>query len=231
MGPNPEPVACWLVRAPRKIAARVAWLGRAIALALVAALAAGVSLSADVSRLDLLTVSRVHAHAFEPVTGWILAITALGGIHTVVPLTAVAVAGLAAVRQWRGAVTLALAVAATQLTVPLIKVLIERPRPPGSDALAEAHGYSFPSGHAATAVALYALLALLCAAACRGRVRGAIALAGAGIALAVGLSRLYLGVHYPTDVVAGWLIGGALALLSWAVASRLGAPRGGRAAA
>ena len=62
-----------------------------------------------------------------------------------------------------------------------------------------------------------------------GRVRGAAWAAAIALALAIGLSRVYLGAHYPTDVLAGWLTGGILVLGAWALCSRLPAP--GRAVA
>ncbi len=82
---------------------------------------------------------------------------------------------------------------------------IARPRPPASLQLSHAMGYAFPSGHASTSTMGYALLALL-----------AMRLAASGwwwallVAPAlVGLSRVYLGLHWPSDVVAGWAFGAA----------------------
>jgi undecaprenyl-diphosphatase len=78
-----------------------------------------------------------------------------------------------------------------------------------------AHGLAFPSGHSAQAVALYGALAWLAWELGRPRrTRIWACCAAAGIAFAVGLTRVYLGVHWPTDVVGGWLLGiGWLALL------------------
>jgi undecaprenyl-diphosphatase len=185
----------------------------------MAFLAVLVSLSGNVGGLDLKAVTGADEHRSQPFTDWIFAVTTLGGNPAVILVTALAVAGLSAVRHWRGALALALSVALTQIAVTLLKLMVERPRPPSSEAAEAASGYSFPSGHSATSMALYALLGLLCARAFRGWTRGVILLAGAGTAFAVGASRVYLGVHYPTDVMAGWLIGAALALLCFAVVS------------
>jgi undecaprenyl-diphosphatase len=86
-----------------------------------------------------------------------------------------------------------------------------------------------PSAHSASAVALYIMLALIAGTALRGRVRGSAWAATIALALAIGLSRVYLGAHYPTDVLAGWLTGGILVVGAWALCSRLPAP--GRAVA
>lgn len=67
----------------------------------------------------------------------------------------------------------------------------------------------------ATAVAVYALLAFIAARALTGLPRLAVATAGAALVLVIGASRVYLGVHYPTDVIAGWLTGAAIALAAW----------------
>jgi membrane-associated phospholipid phosphatase len=93
--------------------------------------------------------------------------------------------------------------------------LIGRARPPISDWAGAASGPSFPSGHTTVAT----LFALSCAWACAGRVRAgwprrAIWAGAAVYAGAVGWSRVWLGVHWPTDVIAGWLFG-----LAWLAAS------------
>ena len=73
------------------------------------------------------------------------------------------------------------------------------------------------------------MLALIAGTALRGRVRGSAWAAAIALALAIGLSRVYLGAHHPTDVLAGWLTGGILVVGAWALCSRLPAP--GRAVA
>jgi undecaprenyl-diphosphatase len=156
---------------------------------------------------------------------WITAISwrtsALAATDLILPLTAGLVVLMAAARHWHGALTLAAAVLATQGVVQLVKLVVARPRPDANGAVAEAGGHSFPSAHSATAVALYATLAFLAARQCRGAARVAVLALGAVVILAVGFSRIQLGAHYPVDVVAGWLVGGALVLASWALIARL----------
>jgi undecaprenyl-diphosphatase len=138
-------------------------------------------------------------------------------------VTAAAALALVAFRHWRGAIALAVAVASTQLVVEALKLAVERPRP--DHAIAESSGFSFPSAHSATSVAVYATLTLLAARAVNGRLRVAMAVAGGLVVVAIGLTRIYLGAHYPTDVLAGWLTGAVIVLGSWTLARRIPLPR------
>ena len=99
-----------------------------------------------------------------------------------------------------------------------MKVIVERARPDGAEALATAGGYAFPSGHSATAVALYGALALIVARHGDARARRAAIAAAVALSVLVGVTRVYLGVHYPTDVLAGWLLGGAVLAVAWRLA-------------
>lgn len=95
-----------------------------------------------------------------------------------------------------------------------LKVLFERPRPNLVPVRTAALTHSFPSGHASTAALAYITIGVLIAKECSGRRPMILALAVAGlISLAVGVSRVYLGVHWPTDIAAGWVLGAAWAWL------------------
>lgn len=109
-----------------------------------------------------------------------------------------------------------------------LKAAIERPRPAGA-WLAAAHGYSFPSGHTVGAVLFYGLLAYLGArmAARGGTGRYLYIALGAVIILAVGASRVYLGVHFFSDVLGGWVVG-AFWLSACLTAARRFPARSGR---
>jgi undecaprenyl-diphosphatase len=188
-------------------------------LALVAALAAAVTFSATVVSVDeaLGRLARGGADQLSHEAGF--ALSSLGGTDLVIPLTALAALVLVLLRHWSGALTIVCAVLATQGVVHLIKVLVERPRPAANDAIASASGFSFPSAHSATSMALYATLGLLGARACAGRgLRAAVLACAAGLVAAIGISRLLLGAHYPIDVLAGWLTGAALMGASWLLA-------------
>lgn len=164
------------------------------------------------SRLDVMVSSAVHVHVGDPVVAAGYAITLLGGTDAVLPVTAACAAGLLAMRLWHSALALVAAVVLTQLVVQVAKGLVERSRPPANASVAEAGGFSFPSGHSATSAALFGLLALVAARHLQGRARLLVAGAGVALFLVVGASRVVLSAHYPTDVVAGWLTGGAIAL-------------------
>ncbi len=92
----------------------------------------------------------------------------------------------------------------------LLKALVARPRPTLWPWLISTSGYSFPSGHAVAGAALYPLLGWL---GLRSRGRGLAGyLLGLAVGAFIGLGRLYAGVHWPSDVLAGWALGIALSL-------------------
>ncbi|MEW6572902.1 MAG: phosphatase PAP2 family protein [Bacillota bacterium] len=104
----------------------------------------------------------------------------------------------------------AVAVPATSFGVFLLetalKEIFQRPRPQITHFI-EAYGYSFPSGHAATAAALFFVLSYLWYRYTRNRFRYIGPAAAALLILLIGISRVYLGVHYPSDVLAGFALG------------------------
>jgi len=112
------------------------------------------------------------------------------------------------------------------LSSELLKLLIHRPRPAVA-AVALPHGFAFPSGHATAAAATYLTLALVLTQGQPAGRRTAWLALGAGLALAVAASRVYLGVHYLSDVLAGLLWGSAWPL--WATWRRTGAVSGATA--
>lgn len=102
----------------------------------------------------------------------------------------------------------------------VLKAVFRRARPEIIDSSYEASFYSFPSGHATVAVGFYGALALLLTLRLGAPWRWIVAAAGASLVLLIGFSRLYLGVHYPTDILAGYLAA-ALWLASVWLAYRL----------
>ena len=149
-------------------------------------------------------------------------LTALGSAPVLV-LLVLAVAGTLLVRRQRHALAVLL-VATTGgfLLNELLKELFARPRPAPAFRLTEVRSLSFPSGHAMESAIIYLTLAALAAGLVRTR---ALKLYFIGLAVflsvVVGSSRVYLGVHFPSDVFAGWSAGLAWALLCWTVARYL----------
>jgi undecaprenyl-diphosphatase len=133
-------------------------------------------------------------------------LTALGSLPALLAVAFVAGVALAANRRWPELAVLVAAVAITVVAVHEIKDAVERPRPP--NGARDAEGHAFPSGHAAYSV-VYAWLAITIVARLRPGLTNGTALIAAGIALTavVGLTRVYLGVHYLSDVVSGWGLG------------------------
>ncbi len=154
-------------------------------------------------------------------TGWLVdvaeVVTTLGSIALVLPLAALCAIVLAARRRWPELGVLAFGLAITVLGVHELKAEVGRPRPEGG--LVDASGSAFPSGHAAYSTFYVWLTATIVMRLRPGISRGA-AVVAAGIAIAalVGLSRVYLGVHYLSDVNAGWALGAAAVSLCAAVA-------------
>lgn len=156
----------------------------------------------------------LHAHPNEPTTDVLRVLTELGGVAFVTGATIVIAAGLALRRRLAEALLLVFAVLGSELVNFALKAIFRRERPSFPDPLATETSFSFPSGHSSVAIAFYGALAFVLARQLpRWRPRLAIALAAAAVIAAVGFSRLYLGVHYLSDVLAGFAAGLAWLLI------------------
>jgi membrane protein DedA with SNARE-associated domain/membrane-associated phospholipid phosphatase len=153
--------------------------------------------------------------------GWLIdvseAVTRLGSAAIVWPLALVGAGALAAARRWPEFWVVFVGMLITILGVHELKPEVDRPRPAGG--LVDTEGSSFPSGHAAYST-LYVWLAITLVLRLRpGMTRGAlVVIAGLLITALVGLSRVYLGVHYLSDVNAGWALGASAFALCATVA-------------
>ena len=145
----------------------------------------------------------------EAVRGW----TALGGVVGLNLLGTIAVAAFLLARMRREAVLLAATMLSGWAFETLLKIIVGRPRPTLVPHLTEAGGLSFPSGHSFNSAVVYMSIALaLASLSARRGVRWGLIAGAALVSALIALSRVWLGVHYPSDAIAGWLGGTAWAL-------------------
>jgi undecaprenyl-diphosphatase len=143
-------------------------------------------------------------------------ITALGGTVLVTLVTVVAVLAFAFHKRGRHAMVMAWAVLLAWTSSEITKSLYHRPRPDLVPHEVYVYSGSFPSGHSTLSAATYLTLAMLVSTLETRRRTKALAYGLAGALLVgVGASRVYLGVHWPSDVLAGWCLGALWALAAW----------------
>jgi undecaprenyl-diphosphatase len=146
-------------------------------------------------------------------------LTALGGIAVLTLLVLGVVFYLLSVGQRGTALLVGGAVGSGAILSALLKLGFDRPRPDLVAHLSHAYSSSFPSGHAMLSAVTYLTLGVLLARAHEGRRTKIIVMTyGVTLTVLIGLSRIYLGVHWPTDVMAGWALGAAWAALWWLIA-------------
>ncbi len=161
----------------------------------------------DFARLD--TAATLFAQQFNT---WqsvapLIAITTLGGVSGILLLTTLAV--FLSRRDSLQVARLISVVAGQALSVSFIKLSLERARPETVDWIGPIHSYSFPSGHATSTIALVGVVAVYMFARAKSRLhQAAIVLLAVLFVLSVGMSRIALGAHYASDVLAGYLLGG-----------------------
>jgi undecaprenyl-diphosphatase len=149
---------------------------------------------------DLPVRAAVHGWAFPALTDAMRLITMLGSEYFLLPLAAILVWRWEMRGQHHAAYLLVAASLSAEAAVQLLKALIHRPRPELFFGLAPAETYSFPSGHAFVPAVFFGILAGILAAGTGWRV------AVFAMAALLGFSRVYLGYHYPSDVMAGWAL-------------------------
>lgn len=145
--------------------------------------------------------------------------TALGSVGITMLIT-LAVAGFLLLQSRRRATLLILAAVGGGLLISaLLKQGFDRPRPDIVPHVAYVYTASFPSGHSMMAAVTYLTLgALLARVQPRRQLKAYLLMIAIVLTLLVGLTRVYLGVHWPTDVLAGWTAGAAWALICWLAA-------------
>jgi undecaprenyl-diphosphatase len=145
-------------------------------------------------------------------------VTALGGFTVLTLVTVVGVLVFLFHGRKRHAAVLAGTVLLAQLASELTKSLYGRPRPDLVAHGSYVYSGSFPSGHSMLSAATYLTLAMLLASLETQRAtKGLVYVLAILLVLAIGISRVYLGVHWPSDVLGGWALGAAYSLAAWVV--------------
>jgi undecaprenyl-diphosphatase len=206
------------------------WLTFTASVGALAALAFG-AITQQVAGHDGMAVHdpRVTAWMVAHRAGWLTSllrvITWLGSTAVIIPL-AVIVGGFFVLRRrrWQPLALLAAAVAGAVGLYDIVKPLIGRPRPPSAIWIGHFSGAAFPSGHAAQSVAFYAMLAIVLGAGRSASAKTMLWSVAALVALVVGGSRIYLGAHWLTDVLGGYVLGAswvaAVVVVVLAISSR-----------
>jgi len=164
-------------------------------------------LEGDTQKFDEFVRNAVHRHAAPEITWLMQGFSFLGSVAVVTTLCVLAIAVFLYLRQARTAALLAITMVGMAVLDITLKLAFHRPRPVGYFGPTPIT-YSFPSGHAMGSVCFYGVLAAILAARASGRVAKWCIWVGAALLIGmIGFSRIYLGVHYPSDVIAGYCAG------------------------
>lgn len=144
-------------------------------------------------------------------------ITSLGSTTCLTLITLFTAGLLFALRRQLEAILVVASVGGATIGMTLLKDLFARTRPDVVPHLVNVYSESFPSGHAMVAAAAYLTLGVLGAHAATRRVGLYVLTCAIALTGLIGISRIYLGVHYPTDVLAGWAAGSAWAMGCWLI--------------
>ncbi|MET7740317.1 phosphatase PAP2 family protein [Streptomyces sp. NPDC005385] len=154
--------------------------------------------------------SHVHGWVLVHRPSWVrdgaVGVTVTGSGVPAYVLAALAGALAARTVRWYGALLGIVALASAQLPRIVLASVLARPRPPVADWAFSASGWAMPSGHTTTSMAVAVLLTVAAHRRARSRLRPVLLILPVVWAVAVGVSRVVLGVHWPTDVLAGWLL-------------------------
>lgn len=163
---------------------------------------------------DLPIMRLVRAPALDAPLAPLRHVTELGSTWAVTAVALIVFATGAAIGPWRHGLIGGLTIALASVGNSALKMGVARARPDILEPLLVEHGFSFPSGHALLGAAAYGVLAVLIA---RTRlpavVRRSLIVGLVALVILIGLSRVWLGVHYPSDVLAGWIAGSLVVLL------------------
>jgi undecaprenyl-diphosphatase len=220
-GPAPPP--------PRPRSGHAAWLWPLLTAATLLALAVVIHMADELREGEsfafdapILLALRTPGDLSDPVgpvwlTQAFIDITALGGFTLRWLFGAAAIGFLIDIRRRVEAAWLAASLVGSMLLNTVLKIFLDRPRPDIVPHLADSSGSSFPSGHAMVAAAVYLTIGVMLAETqARMAVRAYLMIFFSLVVVLIGASRVYLGVHWPSDVLAGWAVGAAWAFAVFA---------------
>ncbi|WP_162924786.1 phosphatase PAP2 family protein [Rubrobacter indicoceani] len=171
---------------------------------------------------DVATLLFLDANLPESLSGTMLFFTTIG-YYRVCAVLAFAAAGVFFFLGWRvSAMAILVSTPGGMIATTILKYTFGRERPDLIDSGYTAGYLSFPSGHATMAVGFYGFLAVILFLHLQGPLRWVVAATGVFVAAMISLSRMYLGVHYPSDVLAGALVPPTLLALAALISSRRG---------
>lgn len=199
----------------------------ALLLAVFGLLASGAGADGVLSGWDERLIQMVRGPELKSPAGpaWLVGVlqqfTALGSGPVVALLTLVILGYLLLIRQQRTALVFLVCIVGAAVTTYLLKGAVQRPRPMEMQAAFALDSFSFPSGHSLISAAVYPTVgALLTRVIASRRARAYCLGVALALTLLIGFSRVYLGRHYPTDVLAGWSLGLAWSVVAWLVLRR-----------
>ena len=162
-------------------------------------------LDADTAHFDAVVRTAIHQFASPPLTHTMEVFSFLGSVVFIVGLTLLAMGLFIYFHRPRAAALLAITMTGAAILDEVLKYAFHRPRPVAFFGSSPA-SYSFPSGHALGSMCFYGALAMILSARLASRAARVFLYLGAILLVsAIGISRIYLGVHYPSDVIAGYL--------------------------
>jgi len=209
-------------RTPRRLLAPAAVLAASLSSFLALAFLAHPS---SPGGLDAHVNAFVEAHRSAALTTFFTGYTGLGRWLVLTAATVAVLAALGWRARRREALFLLFAMTVSTLLNPALKQLFERARPPAESAVLSVNGYAFPSGHTTSSATFALALAVI---AWPTRWRWPAAALATAFALLMGLSRVYLGVHWLTDVLAGWALAVAVVTATYVVMESVSARRSRR---
>jgi undecaprenyl-diphosphatase len=204
------------MRSPSRNPFALAVIGVMVVVGLATAVGAGVT-----DPFDAAVIEVVRADALHDLLSPLRWVTELGSTAAVTVLAAAALIIGIMLDERRNGVIGALTILAASIGNSLLKLTVARARPDLLDPIVQEHGFSFPSGHSALGMVAYGVLAVIVARSALPHAARFGILAGLGVLVGlIGMSRVWLGVHYPTDVLAGWTAGAVIVVVYAAITRR-----------